>query len=96
MKEQIITVNIGDRPYRLSVGSESEEQILRSAGKLIEEKMKQYANNYAYKDHQDLLAMVALQLAVDSINYNDQANQYRDLKDKLHYLDKTLTDILED
>ena len=96
MKEQIISVNIGDRPYRLAVGNEDEEQLFREARKLIDERIKQYANNFAYKDNQDLLAMVALQLAVDSLNYNNQVNYYRELKERLQNIDKTLTDILED
>ncbi len=96
MSEQIITVNIGDRPYRLAVRSEGEEQLYRKAGKLINEKMKQYADNFAYKDNQDLFAMVVLQLAVDSISYNNQADYYNTLKDKLVNIDNTLTDILED
>lgn len=96
MREQVISVNIGDRPYRLTVGSEEEEQLFREAKKLIDEKTKQYANIFAYKDNQDLLAMVALQLAVDSINIKSQADFYKALKDKLYSIDKYLTDILED
>ncbi len=95
MTKQKISVNIGDRPYRLTVGSEDEEQLFREAKKLIDEKVKQYANHYAYKDSQDLLAMVALQLAVDFINNYNQANYYQTLKDKLHNIDKTLTNNLE-
>ena len=96
MSEQLISVNIGDRPYRLTVGSEAEEQLFREAKKLIDEKTKQFANNYAYKDNQDLLAMVALQLAVDSLNIKNQSDFYQALKDKLYNLDKSLTNILED
>ncbi len=96
MSEQLISVNIGDRPYRLKVGSEGEEQLFREAKKIIDEKTKQYANNYAYKDNQDLLAMVALQLAVDSLNIKNQSDFYQALKDKLYNLDKSLTNILED
>ncbi len=96
MREQIISVNIGDRPYRLTVGSEEEELLFREAKKLIDEKTKQYANNFAYKDNQDLLAMVALQLAVDSLNNKHQTDFYKALKEKLYNIDKSLTDILED
>ncbi len=96
MREQIISVNIGDRPYRLTVGSEEEEQLFREAKKLIDEKTKQYANIFAYKDNQDLLAMVALQLAVDYIGYNDKVNHYDILKKRLIDVDKSLTNILED
>ncbi len=96
MKEQKITVNISDRPYRLTVRSENEEHLLRRAGTLIDEKKKEYANNFAYKDQQDLLAMVALQLAVDYIGYNDKVNHYDILKKRLIDVDKSLTNILED
>jgi cell division protein ZapA (FtsZ GTPase activity inhibitor) len=67
MKGQHISVIIADRPYRLRIGSEEEEQVLRQAGELINSKMHEYASNFAFRDKQDLLAMVALQYAVDVV-----------------------------
>jgi cell division protein ZapA (FtsZ GTPase activity inhibitor) len=62
MNELSISVTIADRPYKLAVEKEHEE-LFRKAARLIEKRMKEYSNSYAYKDKQDLLAMVALEYA---------------------------------
>lgn len=63
MGEQTITISIADRPYRLAINSETEEENVRKAARLINDKIKDYSTHYAYKDKQDLLAMVVLQFA---------------------------------
>jgi cell division protein ZapA (FtsZ GTPase activity inhibitor) len=62
MNELSISVTIADRPYKLVVENDHEE-LFRRAARLIEQRMKEYSNSYAYKDKQDLLAMVALEYA---------------------------------
>ena len=62
MKDLSIKVNIANRIYPLTVKQEEEENI-RLATKEINEMIKQYEQNYAVKDKQDLLAMCALQFA---------------------------------
>ena len=59
MDEITITLTIADRPYRLKIGQD-EEPVIRKAVELINEKIREYSNNYAFKDKQDLLAMAAL------------------------------------
>lgn len=96
MKEQHISVIIADRPYRLKVGSEKEEEQCRIAKDIINEKMKDYASNFAFRDKQDLLAMVALQFAVDVVK-SDEASQFSEqLADKLSRMEKLLDDYLKD
>ena len=95
MKEQLISVIIADRPYRLSVSSEDEEQILRLAGQHINEKLQEYASNYAYKDKQDLLAMVVLQFSVELLNSEKMTKYQQPLKEKLLDIDKLINDYLE-
>ena len=63
MGEQMITISIADRPYRLAINNETEEENIRKAARLINEKIKDYSTHYAFKDKQDLLAMVVLQFA---------------------------------
>jgi cell division protein ZapA (FtsZ GTPase activity inhibitor) len=63
MGEQTITISIADRPYRLAINSEKEEENVRQAARFINEKVKEYSTHYAFKDKQDLLAMVVLQFA---------------------------------
>ncbi len=58
-----IRVNVADRYYPLKINREDEEKI-RSAAKMINEKIVQYKNRYSDKDTQDFLAMVALQYVI--------------------------------
>ena len=89
-----ITVNIADRPYRLKIEAGEEENI-RKAVKTINEKIKTYADTYAYKDRQDLLAMIALQFATIAVNYESVTKQsdYR-IIDRLTEIDGLLSNCL--
>ncbi|MBX7182860.1 MAG: cell division protein ZapA [Bacteroidia bacterium] len=57
-------VNIGNRSYPLTIDS-SEEQKVKSAQSLIDEKLFVYEGRYPGRDYQDLLAMTSLQLALE-------------------------------
>ena len=57
-----IKISIADRVYPLTVEL-SQEEGLRSASKKIDTMMKQFEENYAVRDKQDVLAMCALQFA---------------------------------
>jgi cell division protein ZapA len=57
-----IKISIADRVYPLTVNFAQEEG-LRSASKKIDTMMKQFEENYAVRDKQDVLAMCALQFA---------------------------------
>lgn len=71
MGEISIIVKIADRPYKLLV-SETEEVSVKKAANLIEEKINMYAGKYAYKDFQDLLAMVLLEISTERVKNEDQ------------------------
>ena len=58
-----IRVNVADRYYPLKVERENEEKI-RKAARLINEKVLQYRQRYTDKDVQDFLAMAALQYVI--------------------------------
>ena len=62
MDELSISLTIAGRSYKLVVEKEH-EALFRKSAKLIEKRMKDYSGSYAYKDNQDLLAMVALEYA---------------------------------
>jgi len=66
MDELVITVKIVDRPYKMTVSAE-EEEVIRKAARLINEKIEEYANTYAFNDNQDLLAMVSLWFSTTSL-----------------------------
>lgn len=63
MNEKLkIKISIADRVYPLTVNPNQEEG-LRSASKKIEVMIKDFEQNYAVRDKQDVLAMSALQFA---------------------------------
>ena len=63
MSEKLkIKISIADRIYPLTVEPNQEEG-LRSASKKIDIMLKQFEQNYAVRDKQDVLAMCALQFA---------------------------------
>lgn len=72
MEEKLsIRVNIADRYYPLKIEREDEEKI-RKAAKLINDKVFQYKTKYADKDIQDFLAMAALQFVIRLIEIEDK------------------------
>jgi cell division protein ZapA (FtsZ GTPase activity inhibitor) len=71
MEEKLsIRVNIIDRYYPLKIDSKDEEKI-RKAGKIINDKVLQYKQKYSDKDVQDFLAMAALQYVTRLIELED-------------------------
>ena len=79
-----INVELAQRTYRVNV-RESERTVFEDASKMIDETIKGYEAKYAYKDKQDLLAMVLLQYVTAFIKQN------RTLNDN----NRTLTERLE-
>lgn len=91
-----IKISIADRVYPLTVDM-SQEEGLRSASKKIDVMIKQFEENYAVRDKQDVLAMCALQFAsqleqkqIDSSTDNVEANErLKKINDLItSYLDK--------
>ncbi|MFN3445222.1 MAG: cell division protein ZapA [Bacteroidia bacterium] len=66
MKELSIKVNIADRYYPLKVTPEQEE-IVRQAAKLINDKLKALQQEFDVRDKQDMLSMTVLELATQLI-----------------------------
>lgn len=94
MRNQLISVIIAERPYRLTVSSEGEEEVFRKAALLVGEKMKNYATNFAFRDKQDLLAMVNLQFAVDHLRLSNTEKGHMELKEKMKKVDNLLDESL--
>jgi len=86
-----IKISIADRVYPLTVDV-SQEEGLRSASKKIDTVIKQYEENYAVRDKQDVLAMCALQFAAQA--EQKQINNSIDGTEALERLTK-LNDLLE-
>jgi len=95
MDELTISVTIADRPYRLTVRREEEENMRKAAGD-INTKVKNYAENFAYNDKQDLLAMVALEKAINVLEIEKRHMDYSDkLKNVLIDIDSKLPEIVD-
>ena len=83
-----IRVNVADRYYPLRIDREDEEKI-RKAARLINEKVLQYKQRYHDKDVQDFLAMVSLQYVIKLLevenkqDYLPVIDAVKDLNDKL-------------
>jgi cell division protein ZapA len=87
---QKIKLSIGDRVYPLSV-PEGEEAILREAAKSINAMVDHFEKNYAVKDKQDVLAMCALQIAVQASKETDaSATNQTEVQKKVLSLKKYL------
>ena len=91
-----IKISIADRIYPLTVEL-SQEEGLRSASKKIDVMIKQFEENYAVRDKQDVLAMCALQFASqleqkqidNSIDGKETIERIKKINDLLNrYLDK--------
>ncbi len=92
MEEISITVRIADRQYKLMI-EKREEEIFRKATKLLADKLTEYAQNYAFKDKQDLLALVALQYTTSSLKFEEQASSKdNELIVKLSEIDHVLNE----
>jgi len=94
MNNFLITVRIADREYRIKI-DKTEEETIRQAAKQINENINTYAENFEYKDKQDLLAMVVLQHAINANKLEEQLEfQEKQLFGKLEEINKVLSDRL--
>ncbi len=95
MSEKLkIKISIADRVYPLTINPGQEEG-LRKAAKNIDKLIKQFENNYAVRDKQDVLAMCALQFAssVEQESLDDQKDNIL-VEEKLVAMLKSLDTLL--
>jgi cell division protein ZapA (FtsZ GTPase activity inhibitor) len=88
-----IKVNVADRYYPLKIERRDEEKI-RKAARLINEKVLQYKQRYLDKDVQDFLAMAALQYVTRIIEMEDKTD-ISPLEQKLQELNEELEEYLK-
>ena len=88
------SVTIMGRTYKLRVAA-GDEEALRKAAESIENQARSYGNMYAYNDHQDLLAMVAL-TQITQLTKIQSSLRYKDtdLAQGLQSIDSVLDGIL--
>jgi cell division protein ZapA (FtsZ GTPase activity inhibitor) len=78
-EEFSINVTIADRRYPMRI-SRSEEEKIRKAAKIINERILQYQQRYSGKDNQDCLAMSALQFVIQIMDVMDQSDTDQTMK----------------
>lgn len=97
MSEKLkIKLSIADRMYPLSIHPGQEEG-LRKATKKIEAMIKQFEQNYAVRDKQDVLAMCALQFAAQTEQREiDNSMEVLQAEERLRKLNDQILQTLED
>ena len=88
-----IRVNVADRYYPLKIDRDNEEDI-RKAARLINEKVLQYKQKYVDKDIQDFLAMASLQYVIKMLELERNSSK-EDLSESLRELTSTIDKVLD-
>ncbi len=89
-----INVKVAERSYPLRVDRKDEERIRRAA-KLINDKVLQYKQRYNDKDVQDFLAMAALQYVIKALEIENNQD-LSPVIDAVSALDSKLNDVLSE
>ena len=91
MGELAIKIRIAEREYPMRV-KEEEEDRLRVVGKLLNERLRFFKDQFGIQDKQDLLAMVAFETMVDKLKLEDDKNNHLDkVGAQLSVLDELLS-----
>ncbi|WP_462247525.1 cell division protein ZapA [Ekhidna sp.] len=92
MAELSIKIRIGNREYPMRVKAEDEERI-RRAGKLLNEKIKNYQSQFGIDDTQDLAAMVAFDCLVEKLKREETSEASDDFAlGEISKLNQLITD----
>jgi len=91
-----VNVTIADRTYRVRL-SPSDEGVVRSSVKLINDKIAEFKMLYAGKDMQDYISMVLLWFATEQIQPGHNIiSDTEDTIKKLNHIEAMLDKLLED
>ncbi|MEA3478224.1 MAG: cell division protein ZapA [Bacteroidota bacterium] len=89
-----IKVQIAERFYPLKIKRQDEEKI-RQAARLINDKVLKYKQRYTDKDTQDFMAMAALQFVINLVDCEQQQNVVS-LEEELNSLSSELDELLNE
>ncbi len=91
-----IKVSIANRNYPLRITQEENERVMQAAEN-INKRIKEFEDNYAVKDKQDLLAMCALQFASEALGQQKKegGSSSREMEDKIEFLSLLIDEYLE-
>ncbi len=90
--EQSIHITIAERTYPLKIALNDEEKI-RAAAKIINEKVYLYRKKYVNRDTQDALSMALLQFVIRLIEA-EQKEESGQILEELNSIDKSLDQYL--
>ncbi len=95
MGELSVKLKIADREYPMRVKSEEEARV-RKAGKLINDKLRTYREQFGIDDKQDLLAMVAFDFLMEKLNSEVEHTQVdQGAMDQLHNISEKIAQALK-
>ena len=87
-----INVVIAERNFRLTIKKADEDKVIKAA-EMLNERVKSYKQTYNYRDYQDLLSMISLQIATLNVKYeNDAAYKDQFLEQKLDEMSDLLNE----
>ncbi len=89
-----IKVQIAERFYPLKIKRQDEEKI-RKAARLINDKILKYKQRYTDKDSQDFMAMATLQFVIKLVDCEQQQNVVS-LEEELGSLSSELDELLKE
>ncbi len=91
-----VKVSIANRNYPLRITAEEQEKVLRAAEN-INKRIKDFEDNFAVKDKQDLLAMCALQFASEAMGakQNSSESSKKEMQDNFTALNKMIDEYLQ-
>jgi cell division protein ZapA len=91
-----VKVSIANRNYPLRITAEEQEKVLRAAEN-INKRIKDFEENFAVKDKQDLLAMCALQFASEAMGakQNNSESSKKEIQERFSDLNKMIDEYLE-
>jgi cell division protein ZapA (FtsZ GTPase activity inhibitor) len=72
-----VKVSIANRTYPLRITKEEEEKVIQAA-QSVNKCIKEFEDNYAVKDKQDLLAMASLQFASEAMGHHKKGHKPQD------------------
>lgn len=91
-----VKVSIANRSYPLRITKEEQEKVLRAAEN-INKRIKDFEDNYAVKDKQDLLAMCALQFASEAMGSKQSTVEQnkKEVQENISFLNLLIDEYLE-
>ena len=91
-----IKIRVADRDYPMRV-TPTEEERLRMAGRLLNDRIREFREQYGIQDKQDLLAMIALSTMADRLKVSKEKDGTdAALTERLSRLDQLLSSLVLD